>query len=50
MTTAPAVPLGRTGLTVSTVFLGAGSIYHAVHTYEMPVLGGLYKKMKGTDP
>ena len=30
------------------LFLGAGSIYHAVHTYEMPVLGGLYKKMKWT--
>ncbi len=30
------------------LFLGAGSVYHAVHTYEMPVLGGLYKKMKGT--
>ncbi len=27
------------------LFLGAGSIYHSVHTYEMPVLGGLYKKM-----
>ncbi|SIO65614.1 NADH dehydrogenase subunit L [Singulisphaera sp. GP187] len=27
------------------LFLGAGSIYHAVHTYEMPVLGGLRKKM-----
>ena len=23
------------------LFLGAGSVYHAVHTYEMPVLGGL---------
>jgi proton-translocating NADH-quinone oxidoreductase chain L len=30
------------------LFLGAGSVYHAVHTYEMPVLGGLYRKMKGT--
>jgi NADH:ubiquinone oxidoreductase subunit 5 (subunit L)/multisubunit Na+/H+ antiporter MnhA subunit len=30
------------------LFLGAGSVYHAVHTYEMPVLGGLYKRMKGT--
>jgi proton-translocating NADH-quinone oxidoreductase chain L len=30
------------------LFLGAGSIYHAVHTYEMPVLGGLQKKMKWT--
>ena len=27
------------------LFLGAGSIHHAVHTYEMPVLGGLRKKM-----
>jgi len=27
------------------LFLGAGSIYHAVHTYQMPVLGGLRKKM-----
>ena len=27
------------------LFLGAGSIYHAVHTYEMPVLGGLHRKM-----
>jgi proton-translocating NADH-quinone oxidoreductase chain L len=27
------------------LFLGAGSIYHAVHTYEMPVLGGLRRKM-----
>ncbi len=27
------------------LFLGAGSIYHSVHTYEMPVLGGLRKKM-----
>lgn len=27
------------------LFLGAGSVYHAVHTYEMPVLGGLKKKM-----
>ncbi|MEO6810109.1 MAG: NADH-quinone oxidoreductase subunit L [Isosphaeraceae bacterium] len=27
------------------LFLGAGSIYHAVHTYEMPVLGGLKRKM-----
>ena len=30
------------------LFLGAGSVYHAVHTYEMPALGGLYKKMKWT--
>jgi proton-translocating NADH-quinone oxidoreductase chain L len=27
------------------LFLGAGSVYHAVHTYEMPVLGGLRKRM-----
>jgi proton-translocating NADH-quinone oxidoreductase chain L len=27
------------------LFLGAGSIYHAVHTYEMPYLGGLRRKM-----
>jgi len=27
------------------LFLGAGSVYHAVHTYEMPVLGGLRTKM-----
>jgi proton-translocating NADH-quinone oxidoreductase chain L len=27
------------------LFLGAGSVYHAVHTYEMPGLGGLYRKM-----
>ena len=30
------------------LFLGAGSVYHAVHTYEMPVLGGLWKKMPWT--
>jgi len=30
------------------LFLGAGSVYHAVHTYEMPVLGGLRKKMPVT--
>lgn len=30
------------------LFLGAGSVYHAVHTYEMPVLGGLRKKMPWT--
>jgi proton-translocating NADH-quinone oxidoreductase chain L len=30
------------------LFLGAGSIYHSVHTYEMPVLGGLHKKMPVT--
>jgi proton-translocating NADH-quinone oxidoreductase chain L len=27
------------------LFLGAGSVYHSVHTYEMPKLGGLYRKM-----
>jgi proton-translocating NADH-quinone oxidoreductase chain L len=27
------------------LFLGAGSVYHAVHTYEMPRLGGLRTKM-----
>jgi proton-translocating NADH-quinone oxidoreductase chain L len=27
------------------LFLGAGSVYHSVHTYEMPPLGGLLKKM-----
>jgi NADH:ubiquinone oxidoreductase subunit 5 (subunit L)/multisubunit Na+/H+ antiporter MnhA subunit len=27
------------------LFLGAGSVYHGVHTYEMPALGGLLKKM-----
>ncbi|APW60985.1 NADH-quinone oxidoreductase subunit L [Paludisphaera borealis] len=27
------------------LFLGAGSVYHSVHTYEMPGLGGLRKKM-----
>ena len=27
------------------LFLGAGSVYHGVHTYEMPPLGGLLKKM-----
>ena len=27
------------------LFLCAGSIYHSVHTYEMPVLGGLGRKM-----
>jgi proton-translocating NADH-quinone oxidoreductase chain L len=30
------------------LFLGAGSVYHSVHTYEMPVLGGLRKKMPVT--
>jgi proton-translocating NADH-quinone oxidoreductase chain L len=30
------------------LFLGAGSVYHSVHTYEMPVLGGLRKKMPYT--
>jgi proton-translocating NADH-quinone oxidoreductase chain L len=27
------------------LFLGAGSVYHSVHTYEMPALGGLLRKM-----
>ncbi|MGC8642922.1 MAG: NADH-quinone oxidoreductase subunit L, partial [Isosphaeraceae bacterium] len=27
------------------LFLCAGSVYHSVHTYEMPALGGLQKKM-----
>ena len=27
------------------LFLTAGSIYHSVHTYDMPKLGGLLKKM-----
>lgn len=27
------------------LFLSAGSIYHSVHTYDMPKLGGLLKKM-----
>lgn len=30
------------------LFLGAGSVYHAVHTYEMPLLGGLLRKMPYT--
>lgn len=30
------------------LFLGAGSVYHSVHTYEMPALGGLFNKMKTT--
>ena len=30
------------------LFLGAGSVYQAVHTYQMPVLGGLRKKMPVT--
>ncbi len=30
------------------LFLGAGSVYHSVHTYEMPALGGLIKKMPVT--
>ena len=30
------------------LFLCAGSIYHSVHTYEMPALGGLRKKMPVT--
>src|SRR5207237_3363711 len=30
------------------LFLGAGSVYHSVHTYEMPALGGLISKMPRT--
>jgi proton-translocating NADH-quinone oxidoreductase chain L len=30
------------------LFLGAGSVYHSVHTYEMPYLGGLRHKMPTT--
>ncbi len=30
------------------LFLGAGSVYHSVHTYEMPALGGLLKRMPRT--
>ncbi|MDX2037902.1 MAG: NADH-quinone oxidoreductase subunit L [Isosphaeraceae bacterium] len=30
------------------LFLGAGSVYHSVHTYDMHALGGLQKKMRGT--
>ena len=30
------------------LFLCAGSVYHSVHTYEMPALGGLLKKMPWT--
>jgi proton-translocating NADH-quinone oxidoreductase chain L len=30
------------------LFLCAGSVYHSVHTYEMPALGGLFKKMPTT--
>jgi proton-translocating NADH-quinone oxidoreductase chain L len=30
------------------LFLSAGSVYHSVHTYEMPVLGGLRAKMPRT--
>ena len=30
------------------LFLGAGSVYHAVHTYDMARLGGLYKRMRLT--
>jgi proton-translocating NADH-quinone oxidoreductase chain L len=30
------------------LFLCAGSVYHSVHTYEMPVLGGLRSKMPRT--
>src|SRR5207244_4587425 len=27
------------------LFLGAGGVYHSVHTYEMPYLGRLRRKM-----
>ncbi len=30
------------------LFLGAGSVHHSVHTYEMPTLGGLRSKMPRT--
>ncbi|WP_435019300.1 NADH-quinone oxidoreductase subunit L [Tundrisphaera sp. TA3] len=30
------------------LFLGAGSVYHAVHTYTMAELGGLYRRMRIT--
>jgi proton-translocating NADH-quinone oxidoreductase chain L len=30
------------------LFLCAGSVYHSVHTYEMPALGGLLNKMPRT--
>jgi len=30
------------------LFLGAGSVYRATHTYEMPALGGLGRKMPWT--
>jgi proton-translocating NADH-quinone oxidoreductase chain L len=30
------------------LFLCAGSVYHSVHTYEMPALGGLIKRMPWT--
>ena len=30
------------------LFLGAGSVIHAVHTNEMPLMGGLAKKMPAT--
>jgi NADH:ubiquinone oxidoreductase subunit 5 (subunit L)/multisubunit Na+/H+ antiporter MnhA subunit len=30
------------------LFLGVGSVYLAVHTYEMPALGGLYRRMRVT--
>jgi len=30
------------------LFLGAGSVYHAVRTYDMAALGGLYRRMRVT--
>jgi proton-translocating NADH-quinone oxidoreductase chain L len=30
------------------LFLGAGSVHHAVHTYEMAPLGGLFRRMPTT--
>ncbi len=30
------------------LFLGAGSVYHTVHTYDLAVLGGLYRRMRVT--
>ena len=32
----------------ATLFLGAGSVYAATHTYKLPRLGGLYPRMKTT--
>ena len=32
----------------ATLFLGAGSVYAATHTYKLPDLGGLYPRMKTT--